>query len=193
MHSSRMCTARLLTYPGGGGGGSASRGVWLVGSASRRRGSAWGVCMGGLFIQGGSARSPQVCLQEGMGRPPPAPLWTEWHTGVKTLPCPKLPLRAVKIFNTCINFLLPSWHWHQNSFKMVNWISGFFIKESNKSIEVGKKHWIYCVLTQMEGELNYVHDNSLSKLSKKSRILLCCLCYVLQLLMYYVDFSWFPF
>ena len=23
------------------------------------------------------------------------PLWTEWHTGVKTLPCPKLRLRAV--------------------------------------------------------------------------------------------------
>ena len=24
------------------------------------------------------------------------PRWTEWHTGVKTLPCPKLRLRAVK-------------------------------------------------------------------------------------------------
>ena len=36
--------------------------------------------------------------------PPPgatthAPLWTEWQTGVKILPCPKLPLRAVKISN----------------------------------------------------------------------------------------------
>ena len=27
----------------------------------------------------------------------PPPLWTEWHTGVKTLPCPQLRLRAIKI------------------------------------------------------------------------------------------------
>ena len=36
------------------------------------------------------------------GRHPPdpeadAPLWTKWHTGVKTLPCPELRLRVVKI------------------------------------------------------------------------------------------------
>ena len=29
----------------------------------------------------------------------PPPLWTEWHTLVKILPCPKLRLRAVKIKN----------------------------------------------------------------------------------------------
>ena len=28
------------------------------------------------------------------------PLWTEWHTGVKTLPCPKLHLHAVKYLQT---------------------------------------------------------------------------------------------
>ena len=28
---------------------------------------------------------------------PPPPLWTEWQTGVKILPCPKLCLRVVKI------------------------------------------------------------------------------------------------
>ena len=27
------------------------------------------------------------------------PLWTEWCTGVKTLPCPKLRLRAVKMYH----------------------------------------------------------------------------------------------
>ena len=27
----------------------------------------------------------------------PPPLWTEWQTGVKILPCPKLRLRAIKI------------------------------------------------------------------------------------------------
>ena len=46
------------------------------------------------------------------GKPPfpvhtvkPPPLWTEWHTGVKTLPCPKLLLRAVNICK--LNPLLP--------------------------------------------------------------------------------------
>ena len=33
---------------------------------------------------------------EGLGRPASPPPWTEWHTGVKTLPCPKLHLWAVK-------------------------------------------------------------------------------------------------
>ena len=28
----------------------------------------------------------------------PPPLWTEWHTGVKTLPCPKLRLWAVEMW-----------------------------------------------------------------------------------------------
>ena len=53
MHSSRMRTARLLTYPGG----SASRGM-PRGSVSR------GVCIqGGLHPGGGSAHPAQVCLQ----------------------------------------------------------------------------------------------------------------------------------
>ena len=45
---------------------------------------------------------PQPCTPRNHARPP---LWTEWQTGVKILPCPKLRLRAVKIrvnksFNT---------------------------------------------------------------------------------------------
>ena len=50
------------------------------------------------------------------------PLWTEWQTGVKKLPCPKLRLRAVNIYsklcaatenwtsNTWSISLLPLWH-----------------------------------------------------------------------------------
>ena len=41
-------------------------------------------------------RDPLSCgLWCMLGQRPPT-LWTEWHTGVKTLPCPKLRLRAVK-------------------------------------------------------------------------------------------------
>ena len=83
MHSSRMCTARLLTASGGcaskGGGGvrgsalgrSASRGVCLQvgrGSASR-----------GLHLGGWADPLPHVDRQ----------------TPIKTLPCPKLRLGAV--------------------------------------------------------------------------------------------------
>ena len=35
----------------------------------------------------------------------PPPLWTEWHTSIKTLPCPKLRLRAVKMFKWPFTFL----------------------------------------------------------------------------------------
>ena len=46
--------------------------------------------------------SVQGCLwQRGLlgkppGQRPPSPLWTDWQTWVKTLPCPKLHLWAVK-------------------------------------------------------------------------------------------------
>ena len=41
--------------------------------------------------------SAKGCVsQHAMGQTPP-PLWTKSHTGVKTLPCPKLRLRAVNI------------------------------------------------------------------------------------------------
>ena len=64
-----------------------------------------GFCIRGFCIQrvclGGSTQLPQVCLKRGVciwgvGQSP-SPLWTEWHTGVKTLPCPKLCLRPVKM------------------------------------------------------------------------------------------------
>ena len=87
MHSSRMRTTRLLTVSG--------RGVCPtlgVGSASRE-----GVypTPGGLHPEG--FVQPRGVLHPGgeVGQTP-SPLWTEWHTSVKTLPCPKLRLWAVK-------------------------------------------------------------------------------------------------
>ena len=68
MHSSRMRTARLLTVSGG-----------------RSLPNPGGVCP-----------TRGVCIRGG-GWADPLPLWTEWHTGIKTLPCPKLRLRAVKL------------------------------------------------------------------------------------------------
>ena len=46
-------------------------------------GLAWGVCPRGVY--------PGGCLPGGVH----LPLWTEWQTDVKTLPCPELHLRAV--------------------------------------------------------------------------------------------------
>ena len=105
-----MRTARLLTYPGGGGClprgvcikvgvcqmGGLSRGVCIQGVCPR--GSAWGgiyprrgrFCIQG-GLPGGSLHPGGVPMRE-VGQ---TPLWTEWHTGVKTLPCPKLHLWAV--------------------------------------------------------------------------------------------------
>ena len=51
--------------------------------------TAWGVC-----IQGGLPTPLPRSAYVGVGQTP-LPLWTEWHTGVKTLPCPKLRLRTV--------------------------------------------------------------------------------------------------
>ena len=45
-------------------------------------------CPGGVSVQGWS-------LSWGVSLTETSPLWTEWQTGVKILPCPKLRLRAV--------------------------------------------------------------------------------------------------
>ena len=85
MHSSRMRTDCLLAVSpnmhcswgggwGGGGGDSASGVVY-----------SWG--RGGVCSPGGLS---QHALRQ-------TPLWTEWQTGAKILPCPKIRLRAVKI------------------------------------------------------------------------------------------------
>ena len=75
----------LGLHPGGvciqGGictGGLHPGGLRLRGSASRGGGLPKAVCLG-RYVQ-----PPQVCLW-GVGQNP-FPLWTEWHTGVKTLP-----------------------------------------------------------------------------------------------------------
>ena len=88
MHSSRMRTARLLTYRGGvciqgslhpGKGvcpeGGLSRGVCIASKGVCPGGSAWGVCIqggsasreGGLPKGRGSALG--VCIQEGSAQP----------------------------------------------------------------------------------------------------------------------------
>ena len=117
MHSSRMHTSRLLTYPGrsasreglnvgvclGGlhlGGlhpgeglprGSASRGICLGGLLV-------GVCSGGVCIQGGLPTPPQDCLRgRGVGQAP-SPLPREqndWQDRCKNTTFPQLGLRVV--------------------------------------------------------------------------------------------------
>ena len=57
-----------------------------------------GGCLLGGCLLGVSAHG--VCLPRGvcvcLGDVCYSPLWTEWHTGVKTLPCPKFHLPVVK-------------------------------------------------------------------------------------------------
>ena len=105
------CVPPACWCRGSASGGSASRGVCI-----------WGVCTRGVCIQGGlhlGSLHAGICIQRegsafrgeclgglpnlppglhpgcgGVGQTPFS-LWTEWHTGVKTLPCPKLRLRAV--------------------------------------------------------------------------------------------------
>ena len=94
MHSSSMRTARLFTVWG----------VCIKGGLPNLRGVCiWGICPtpgglhpGGLPNLGGGSAQPQGGSASGGWSDPPAP-WKEWHTGVKTLPCPKLRLRAVNM------------------------------------------------------------------------------------------------
>ena len=65
--------------------GLCPRGEGRISVQGRERISVHGVSMGSLS-------RGDLC----QGHPPP---WTEWHTAVKTLPCPKLRLRAVKNCN----------------------------------------------------------------------------------------------
>ena len=105
MHSSRTCTTCLLPispsmhcsrggvpawvgYPCPGGvpawGVYLSRGLYL----SRGYTCPGGVCLPGVYL-------PGVYLPGGYC--PGTPLWTEWQTSAKILPCSKLRLWAVKI------------------------------------------------------------------------------------------------
>ena len=58
-----------------------------------------------------------------------SPLWTEWHTGVKTLPCPRLRLRVVKIFK------IPTWG---RSFPYVRW--WLARRNSGRASQTGSSH-----------------------------------------------------
>ena len=88
-----------------GGGGPPSRGISLAGGLLPGdllgRGSPWwGPSFLGALLPGGILQgvSFQGCLLLGGGFsfPGDPPLWIEWQTGAKILPCPKLRLRAVK-------------------------------------------------------------------------------------------------
>ena len=73
-------------------GGVPARGVYLP---------EWGTCWGVYLPRG--CTCPGVYLPRGVpawGVPAQvlSPLWTEWQTGAKILPGPKLRLRAVKIY-----------------------------------------------------------------------------------------------
>ena len=94
------------------GGSIQPLGVCIQGSPAQPQGSAqpWEglhpreVCptWGGVCPTPGGSASRGVCPTPGESAQPwgdpgqiPFPLCTGWHTGVKTLPCPKLRLRAV--------------------------------------------------------------------------------------------------
>ena len=90
MHSSRMRTARLLAYPGGGGVCIPGGGCWYAYGGMDPGGvcpTPPTICLGGLLR--GRGRS----AYRGGGRPP---LWTEWLTDrCKNITFPQLRLRAV--------------------------------------------------------------------------------------------------
>ena len=111
MHSSRMRTARLLpVFPSMHCWGcTCSWGVYLVpGGVYLVLGGVPGpeevyLVPGCVPGRGGWTRSRGCPWSSGVYlvllgyMPRHSPLWTEWQTGVKILPCPKLRLRAVKI------------------------------------------------------------------------------------------------
>ena len=83
MHSSRMRTTCLLAVSQ-----HALLGLYLPG-----RCTWWGV-----YLPGGVPGRGCTCPGGGCTCPgTPLPLWTEWQTAAKILPCPKLRLRAVII------------------------------------------------------------------------------------------------
>ena len=85
LHSSRMRTARLLPV-----------------STSMHYGGCLGVPASGLGVPP-SGLEQGVCIQAWNGADPP--LWTEWRTGAKIYPCPKLRLREVKIIKNLSLYL----------------------------------------------------------------------------------------
>ena len=104
LHPERVCPTP---------GKSASRRVYPTPEGSAQpwgKSASRGVCptlgglpnLGGSLHPGGSAQTQGVCIQGGVGQTT-SPLWTEWHTRVKTLPCPKLRFWTVKIFTKLNN------------------------------------------------------------------------------------------
>ena len=90
---------RGVTCPGGVvylPGGVPARGCTCPGGCTYPGGGvpAWGVYLpGGVPARGCTCQGEGTC--PGGTCPGTPPLWTEWQTGAKILPCPKLRLRAV--------------------------------------------------------------------------------------------------
>ena len=103
------CTCPGVYLPKGGV--PAHRGVYLHGEVYLPGGytCSGGVPARGVYLPrgcicpGGRVYLPGGCTCPGRGYLPRySPLWTEWQTGAKILPCPKLRLRAVII--GCISY-----------------------------------------------------------------------------------------
>ena len=101
MNFSRIRTARSLPYRGGSllTGGSLSRGVSVHGVSVWRESLSGGLCSGVLCTGGLSPGGlyPRGSLSRGV-KETPSPT-VDRQTPVKLLPCPKLRLRALKIFH----------------------------------------------------------------------------------------------
>ena len=115
MHSSRMHTTRSLTIRWGWGGGhvSAQGGTCPGGEPAQGGEPAWGYLPRGVYLPREDIPARGCTCLGGVpawGCTCPggwgvyllrySPLWTEWQTGAKILPCPRLRLRAVITLKT---------------------------------------------------------------------------------------------
>ena len=145
MHSSRMRTAHLLTvcqHAFLGGGGTCSGGCTYQGEVPAQRGEVpawrgvpaqWGVPGLGVYLPGGCTFLGGIC-------PGTPTLWTEWQTGAKILPFPKLRLRAVitrlrhRIVHVKLSLTL-----------VMNQILSLFTYLSTTKLLISNSHiWIQC-------------------------------------------------
>ena len=93
-----------------------SQHVLLPGGVPARGVPARGcTCPGGCTCQG--VYLPEGCTCQWVGYLPrySSPLWTEWQTGTKILPCPKIHLRAGKIASNDCPFGCPIIYTNMNS------------------------------------------------------------------------------
>ena len=159
MDSSRMRTTRYLLYRESLSEGLCSGGL-CPGGFCLRGVSVQGVSLRGVFVtdiaesnMGPETETPRRNMGSGSLRRSgimQRPLWTEWHTRVKTLPCPKLRLRAVTMQkvapkqsglflqndkNTC------RWTYHSWSCKWLGWWLSWGNTSSARPVE-SRSRWV---------------------------------------------------